>query len=86
MQGTECQFQLRVLKLGRSDMVLWVDWLSQFNLVIFGFEQSSIKFCYKGMEVELKSELGKDEILMIGREKMDQWVRGSNPLVIEGEK
>lgn len=75
MQGMECQFQMRVLKLGGSDMVLGVDWLSQFNPVVFDFQRSSIKFSYQGMEVELKSAIMDEELLMMEGRQMNQWIR-----------
>lgn len=47
-----------------SDMVLGVDWLSQFNLLVFDFQRGRIK----GMEVELRSEvLSKEFLMMKGR-------------------
>lgn len=46
-------------------MVLGVDWLSQFNPMPFDFKQSSIGFCYEGIEVELKCELEKEDILIV---------------------
>lgn len=54
-------------------MVLGVDWLSQFNLVIFDFKQGSIMFAYKGAQVELNSENADEEFLMMEWE--NQWLR-----------
>lgn len=62
VQGMECQIQLR---LGGSVMVLEVDWLSQFNPVMFKFKQSIIRISYEGMEAVLRSEHMNEEFLMI---------------------
>lgn len=56
VQEWEFQFKLRTLKLARSDMVLEVNWISQFGLVLFDFVQGSIKFKGNNGEVILKSE------------------------------
>lgn len=50
MQGMEFQYQQRVIRLGDSDLVLRMDWLSQFDLVLFYFSRGSIKFNFEGEE------------------------------------
>lgn len=65
MQDLEFQYQLRVLKLGENGMVLGVDWLSQFNLILFDFNRGSIKFNFDGEEIDLKSESSKRNFMMV---------------------
>ncbi|KAL2526014.1 Uncharacterized protein Adt_11068 [Abeliophyllum distichum] len=53
MQGMEFKNKLRSLKLGGSDMVLGVNWLSQFGTKIFDFSQGHNNFMSKGKRVTL---------------------------------
>ncbi|KAL2532080.1 Uncharacterized protein Adt_05431 [Abeliophyllum distichum] len=55
MQGIEFQFKLRSLQLGGSDMVLGVNWLSQFGPVTFDFKEGHINFMSDGGKVTLCS-------------------------------
>lgn len=56
-------------------MVLGVDWLSQFNPLMFDFNQSIKRIYHKGLDVEFKGELGDKEFIMIGEEQMNNQVQ-----------
>ena len=51
MQNYEFQFQLRTLNLGGSDMVLGINWLSQFGPITCDFAEGHMSFKYKGETV-----------------------------------
>lgn len=59
-------------------MVLGVDWLSQFNLVLFDFKKGSIIFTYNGEKMELECETIKGEIKMISDKEDKCWFRNHN--------
>ncbi|KAL2465320.1 Uncharacterized protein Adt_41171 [Abeliophyllum distichum] len=71
MQGVEFQYKLRSLKLGESDMVLGVNWLSQFEPITFDFIQGHISFVNEGIEVTLSSEFTTSEFEMITGPQMN---------------
>lgn len=74
MQCLEFQYQLKVPKFGGSDMVLGVDWLSQFKRVISDFCKGSIKFTNEENELELNCEPYK-EFKMMTDDKEKKWFK-----------
>jgi len=54
MQSYEFVVNLRILKLGRCDMVLGVDWLRKFSPILFDFIKIKITFKKEGRMLELK--------------------------------
>lgn len=52
---------LRVLKLGSSDLILGIDWLKQFSPIMFDFTPLKLSFMKDGEEVSLQG--GKEGIL-----------------------
>jgi len=54
MQSYEFKANLRVLKLGRHDIVLGVDWLKQYSPVLFDFIKLWLSFTKEGRMIELK--------------------------------
>lgn len=48
------QYKLGTLKLGGSDMVLGVNWISQVGPIIFDFIQGYVKFKYNQEEIKLR--------------------------------
>lgn len=69
MQGLEFQYQLKVPKFGGSDMVLGLDWLSQFKRVISDFCKGSIKFTNEENELDLNCEPYKEFKMMTDNEE-----------------
>lgn len=61
MQNLEFQYRLRVMKFRDCDIVLGVDWLSQFNPVLFDFIEGSITLTYESTKMEFYNEVIKDE-------------------------
>lgn len=74
MQGLEFQNQLKVPKFGGSDMVLGVDWLSQFKRVISDFCKGSIKFTNEENELDLNCEPYK-EFKMMTDDEEKKWFK-----------
>ncbi|KAL2505826.1 Uncharacterized protein Adt_21447 [Abeliophyllum distichum] len=74
MQGMEFQYKLRSLKLGGSDMVLEVNWLSQFEPLTFDFIQGHISFVNEGIDVTLSSEFTTSEFKMITGPQMNSLI------------
>jgi len=54
MQSYEFVADLMILKLGRCDMVLGVDWLRKFSPILFDFIKMKITFKKEGRMLELK--------------------------------
>lgn len=54
MQGYEFQTYLRILKLGRCDMVLKVDWLSIYLAILLNFIKIKLLFKKNGRMIGLK--------------------------------
>jgi hypothetical protein len=54
MQGYEFQTYLRILKLGRCDMVLKVDWLSIYLPILLNFIKIKLLFKKNGRMIGLK--------------------------------
>jgi hypothetical protein len=54
MQDYEFKSNLRVLELGRHDIVLGVDWLKKYSLVLFDFIKLRLSFKKDGRMIELK--------------------------------
>jgi hypothetical protein len=48
MQKYEFVVDLRILELGRSDVVLGVDWLMNYSTVLFDFIKMKISFRKEG--------------------------------------
>lgn len=71
IQEWEFQFKLRTLKHAGSDMVLGVNWMSQFDLVLFDFIQGCLKFKDKNGKVELKSEMPEHFVQMMEMGKIE---------------
>ncbi|KAL2491374.1 Uncharacterized protein Adt_27002 [Abeliophyllum distichum] len=70
MQGLEFQFKLKALKLWGSDIVLGVDWLSQFGPTTFDFIQGSISFDMNGKTVSLTRERHQGEMNLIDGDQL----------------
>jgi hypothetical protein len=54
MQSYVFKANLRVLKLGRHDIVLGVDWLKKYSPVLFDFIKLRLSFKKEGIIIELK--------------------------------
>ena len=54
MQNYEFIADLRILKLGRCDMVLGVDWLRKFSPILFDFIKMKLTFKKEGRMLELR--------------------------------
>ena len=54
MQSYEFKSNLRVLDLGRHDIVLGVDWLKKYSPVLFDFIKLRLSFKKDGRMIELK--------------------------------
>ena len=65
MQSYEFKANLRVLNLGRHDIVLGVDWLKQYSPVLFDFIKLRLSFKKNDRMVELKGIMHNSELHMI---------------------
>lgn len=65
MENREFQYLLKVLKWGGSDMVLGVDWSSQFNPILLDFCKGRIRFIHGCTELELSTEAMKEKFQMM---------------------
>jgi hypothetical protein len=65
MQSYEFKANLRVLKLGRHDIVLGVDWLKQFSPVLFDFIKPCLSLKKDGRMIELKGISQISDLQMI---------------------
>jgi hypothetical protein len=54
IQGHEFSFPLRVLPMGGYDVVLGMDWLSQFSPMTCDWAAKQLQFCYKGSVISLQ--------------------------------
>lgn len=75
IQGWEFQYKLRTLKLTWSDMVLGVNWMSQFGPITFDFVQECIQLRSNGEMIELKSGMSKCPAKMMGIKEMGRIFR-----------
>ncbi|XP_022847898.1 uncharacterized protein LOC111370433 isoform X1 [Olea europaea var. sylvestris] len=83
MQNWEFQFKLGSLKLAGSDMVLRVNWVSQFGSSTFDFVQGCVQFSSDDEVVDLRSIISKQPIKMM---RIDEGERmfGKEPYGIVG--
>ena len=65
MQSYAFKSNLRVLELGRHDIVLGVDWLKKYSLVLFDFIKLRFSFKKDGRMIELKDISQGGELQMI---------------------
>ena len=65
IQGYEFKANLRVLKLGRHDIVLGVDWLKQYSPVLFYFIKLRLSFKKNDGMIELKGIMHSSDLHMI---------------------
>ncbi|KAL2470071.1 Uncharacterized protein Adt_38207 [Abeliophyllum distichum] len=72
MQGLEFQFKLKALKLWDNDMVLGVDWFSQFGPTTFDFTQGYISFQRNGLTVRLTMKDSRKEMNLIDGDQLMQ--------------
>ena len=69
MQGHEFKANLRVLKLGRHDIVLGVDWLKQYSPVLFDFIKLKLSFKKSDRMIELKGIVQNSDLHMMSAVK-----------------
>ena len=54
MQGHLFSYDLRVLLIRGSDMVLGVDWMKAYSLLVFGFNEMTVSFQKDSQQIILK--------------------------------
>jgi hypothetical protein len=59
MQNNECITYLRILKLGRYDVVPGVDWLRKYSPILFDFIKIKISFKKEKRVIKLKRIVDK---------------------------
>lgn len=71
VHGWEFQFNLRTLKLGGTDMVLGLNWMSQFGPIIFDFVRGFVRFKYKQEEITLQNGDPASQVMLIEMKEVD---------------
>jgi hypothetical protein len=77
MQSYEFVADLRILKLGRCDMVLGVDWLKKFSPILFDFIKMKITFKKEGRMLKLKGIIETASLQPITVEKVQKNLKTS---------
>ena len=77
MQSYEFVVDLRILKLGRCDMVLGVDWLRKFSPILFDFIKMKITFKKEGRMLELKGIIKTASLQSMTVEKVQKNLKTS---------
>jgi len=77
MQSYEFVADLRILKLGRCDMVLDVDWLRKFSPILFDFIKMKITFRKEGRMLELKGIIETASLQQMTVEKVQKNLKTS---------
>ncbi|KAL3533589.1 hypothetical protein ACH5RR_007110 [Cinchona calisaya] len=76
MQDYEFRHLVRVLKLGGSDMVLGVHWLTRYSPIQMDFQQLNISFDKEGRKRVLDGREEEPKLKLIS--KIQKWLRKNN--------
>lgn len=81
VQGYEFSFPLRVLPMGGYDVVLGMDWLSQFSPMTCDWAAKQLQFSYKGSPISLQGMSVPDSIGPVNEVSVVQvlkWTKGND--------
>ncbi|XP_026446909.1 uncharacterized protein LOC113347462 [Papaver somniferum] len=73
---------LRVLPLGRCDIVLGADWLRQLGDVTFNFSQLSISFIHQGNPITLQGTSSKPSPSRLTASSLKKFIKSNTPTLI----
>ncbi|XP_039045952.1 uncharacterized protein LOC120185946 [Hibiscus syriacus] len=72
MQGNAFEYDFRVLNMGGSDMVLGVDWMSQYSPVLMDFKEMTMVLKVGEKEIKLEGKQTGSYMKLISESKMKQ--------------
>ncbi|PIN11759.1 hypothetical protein CDL12_15625 [Handroanthus impetiginosus] len=75
IQNVEFSHPVKVIKLGRCDMILGCDWLKFYGPVKLDLDHMSIKIKYQGQKILLQANTDKSELQLVSSRTMQKLMK-----------